>query len=70
MRKLPNARKAQENLSILHYALGKHVSLLRFSRVFAHKPYQNATPMHSVIYMGLNSVFNWSTCIYTNDDIC
>ena len=57
-RKLPNARKTQEHFSILHYALGKNASLLRFSRVFsrvfarvfAHKPYQNATPTHSVIW--------------------
>ena len=49
MRKLPNTRKTHEFFSIIHYALGKNVSLLRFSRIFAHKPYQNATPTHSVI---------------------
>ena len=40
--------------SILHYVLGKNASLLYFSRVFAHvfahRPYQNATPTHSVIW--------------------
>ena len=49
-----NLRKTQEYCSILHYVLGKNVSLLRFSlvfgRVFAHRPYHNATPTHSVIW--------------------
>ena len=49
-RKLPNARKMQEN--VIRYALGKNTSLLRFSCifaiVFAHKPYQHAAPPHSV----------------------
>ena len=53
-KKLSNARKTQENCCILHYALGKNASLLRFSRVFAcvlaHKPYPNATPTYSVIW--------------------
>ena len=48
--KNPKARKTQEDLSTLHYALGKNASLLRFSRVFAHNPYQIAIPMHTVIW--------------------
>ena len=56
-RKIQNASPTEENVSILHYALGKNVSQLRFARVmltfcspFAHKPYQNANPTHSVIW--------------------
>ena len=33
-RKLPNARKMRENVSILHYKLGKNASQLGFSRFF------------------------------------
>ena len=54
----------QENVSILHYALGKNASQLRFSHVllmfacvlfvfcsrFATKPYLNANPTHNVIW--------------------
>ena len=50
---IKNVNKLQIFL-ILFYALGKNASLLRFSQVFApvfaHKPYQNATPTHSVIW--------------------
>ena len=42
-RKLPNARKTCENVSILHCMLGKNTRQLRFSHIFApifaHKPY-------------------------------
>ena len=41
-------RKTREYFSILHYALVKNASQL-YSRVFTHKPYQNANPTHSVI---------------------
>ena len=47
------ANNPSEKRARIHYALAKNASLLRFShvfgRVFAHKPYQNATPTHSVI---------------------
>ena len=52
-RKIPKASPTRENISILHYSLGKNVSQLRFfpfAHVFAHKPCQNANPMHSVIW--------------------
>ena len=53
MRKLTNARKTKEFFSILNFALGKNVSLLCFSPIFAcgfaHKSYQKATLTHSVI---------------------
>ena len=53
-KKQEKCKKMQENLSILHYEFGKNASLLRFShvfdRVFAHKPYQNTTLTHSVIW--------------------
>ena len=46
--KITNARKTQEIVSILHYTLGKNMSLLRFSRVFArvfaHKPLSKRNP--------------------------
>ena len=54
-RKLPDARKMCENVSILHYMLGKNTRQLRFSHIFApifaHKPYQNANPTHRVIWV-------------------
>ena len=48
VRKLPNVRKMQENLFILHYISILFSSV--FARIFAHKPYQNPTPTHSVIW--------------------
>ena len=55
-RKIKNASPTQDNVSILHYALGKNASQLRFGCVlvvfwsrFGHKHCQNANPTHSVI---------------------
>ena len=45
-----NSRKTQEIYSMLHNALGNNSSLF-FARVFAHKPYQNTTPTHNVIWV-------------------
>ena len=66
VRKIQNASPTRENVSILHYALGKNASQLRFARVllvfcscFAHKPYQNTNPTHSVI---------WPLMTYVSDD--
>ena len=46
----------RDNVSLLHYALGKNASQLRFGRVlvmfwshFGHKHCQNTNPTHSVI---------------------
>ena len=69
VRKIQKASPTRENVSILHYAMGKNASQLRFGRAlvafwlgfgwvlvgfwlcFAHKAYQNANPMHSVIWL-------------------
>ena len=55
-RKIKNASPTRDNVSILHYALGKNASQLRFGRVlvafwsrFGRKHCQNANPTHSVI---------------------
>ena len=55
-RKFKNASPTRDNVSILHYALGKNASQLRFGRVlvafwsrFGHKHCQNTNPTHSVI---------------------
>ena len=50
------SKNGSENVfvSIFHYALGKNASLVRFccvfACIFAHKPYHNATPTHSVMW--------------------
>ena len=41
--------KAKDLFLYYTIGLGNNTSLLRFSRVFAHK-HQNATPTHSVIW--------------------
>ena len=47
-----NARKTQENLSILHYALGKNASLfLAFLLAFSLTNLTKTTPTHSVIWV-------------------
>ena len=59
-RKIKNASPTRDNVSLLHYALGKNASQVafwsRFGRVlvmfwsrFGHKHCQNANPTHSVI---------------------
>ena len=55
-RKIKNASPTRDNVTILHYALGKNASQLLFGRVlvafwsrFGHKHCQNANPTHSVI---------------------
>ena len=65
VRKLPNTRKTRENVSILHYMFGKNASQFHFSRVFAHKPYQNANPMHSVIWAYVPGGYLGIECIPT-----
>ena len=47
-RKIQNVSPTRENVSVLHYALGK--KLVVFCSRFAHKLYQNANPTHSVIW--------------------
>ena len=48
-RKIKNASPTLENVSILHYALGKNASKLRFSRVLLAFLFTNAIQKHSVI---------------------
>ena len=48
-RKIKNVSLTRDNVSILHYALGKNASQLRFSRVLLAFLFTNANPTHSVI---------------------
>ena len=52
-KKINNVSPTRKIFSILHYALGKNGSLLRFFCIllrFDNKPYQNATPTCSVVW--------------------
>ena len=56
--KIQNTSPTRENVSISHYALGKNSSqLLAFCSRFAHKPYQNANPTHSVTWALVENKF-------------
>ena len=64
-----NARKLNL-LSISHYASGKNGSLFGFSCVFAHKPYQNATPTHGVIWaLASGKIYLFFYFYFLNTDI-